>query len=105
MKLPGFAADTSITVNVDRSGATWMFRFQPQPVPQVNPAVPLPLALSVRTVNESPLKLPVPHAECETPLTFVATPPALKVNVYRVVPNPHPVSPMTVICQFPARSA
>src|SRR5580704_13034276 len=105
MKLPGFAADTSITVNVERSGATWTFKFQPQPIPQVKLAVPLPLALSDWIVNESPLKLPVPHAECETPLTLVATPLAFKVKVYRVVPNPQPVSPMMVICQFPAKSA
>jgi hypothetical protein len=29
-----------------RSGATWMAKVQPQPVPQVRPAVPLPLLLS-----------------------------------------------------------
>jgi hypothetical protein len=34
MKFPGFAEDTSITLNFERSGDTWMFRFQPHPVPQ-----------------------------------------------------------------------
>jgi hypothetical protein len=57
----GFAGDTSITLNFERSGDTWMFRFQPHPVPQVRFAVPLPSAFSDRIVNMLPLLVPSPH--------------------------------------------
>src|SRR5580658_6412081 len=100
-KLPGSV--TSTMLKLDRSGATCMAKVQPQPVPQVRPAVPLPLLLS-----EMMLKVwgPVtsPHWTCDW---RVAVPIPLPFNEISASPDawPQPVNPTYVACQLPYKSA
>ena len=86
-----------------------MLNAQPHPAPQLKPAVPVPLALSVLTVKVLPvLTLPSVHGEpvvtCDVMVAFVAVPAAFSVNVTSMAWSPHPVFPKSVICQAPDKS-
>jgi len=93
-KLLGLAGETSTTLKVERSGETWMLKVQPQLVPQVRPATPLPFAFSVETVKLLRVETASPHpAVWPVLVALVATPAALSVNVTREEPTPQPVFP------------
>jgi len=103
-KLPGFADDTSTKLNVERSAATCMLKFQPQPTPQDKFAVPLPLELSELTVKVCPGSVESPHCpwvvRVAVPVPFV-----LRVKVACIATRPQPVLPVKLTTQGPDRSA
>src|SRR5215831_13165954 len=87
-----------------------MLKVQPQEGPQVKPAVPVPLALSVLTVNVLPvLTLRSVHGEpcvtCDVMVALVAEPVPFSVKVTSKEFSPHPVFPSSVICHPPDKSA
>ena len=105
MKLLGFAVETSTMLNVERSGDTWILRFQPQPAPQLKLAVPLPLVAIVKTVKVWPVTVESPHWPCDFIVAFVPVPAVLSVTLTSMLVKPHPVFPVSVICQDPDKSA
>src|SRR5664279_993411 len=82
-----------------------MLKVNPHPVPQLNPAVPLPFAFIDCTVKVLPLLTVSPQpAECEVSVALFATPLEFNVNVTSVVATPQPPCPYSVICHDPFRS-
>src|SRR5579864_3091110 len=80
-----------------------MLKFQPQPVPQLRPAVPLPLALTELMLNVWPVRLESPHWPCVIRVP-VPAPDELIETSASMSAIPHPVVPWSAISQFPARS-
>jgi len=66
---------------MERSGETWIFNAHPQPVPQLRPAVPLPLAFRVLMVKGIPVDTGLPHPDVWDVMVANPEPLLFSVNV------------------------
>src|SRR6266436_494283 len=99
-KFPG--SDTSVKLNFERSAATWMLKFQPQPVPQLKLAVPMPFVVREPMVQVCPERVESPHWPCVWRLP-VPEPAELSVTCASILTKPQPVVPRKAICQVPVK--
>src|SRR5580704_10460664 len=102
-KLPGLTPATSTRLNLARSGATWIVKFQPQAVPHVRFAVPDPLVFKLLMVKVCPVRAESPQLPCEVSVP-VPDPDEFMVISASMSANPQPVVPRRAMSQFPARS-
>ena len=81
-----------------------MLKFHPQPTPQLKLAVPLPFADIVKTWKDSPAKVESPHCPWVLTTAFLPLPAVLSVTLTSMLTKPHPLFPVSVICQGPDKS-
>src|SRR5205085_10866841 len=96
---PPFTTSTRLMTCLLRD--TWMLKVNPQPAPQVNPAVPEPLPFRVRMLKVSVVVVE-PHPALLPVRVSVDCPTLFSLPTYNKDETPQPVLPAMATCHGPA---